>query len=189
MAAGGVPPGPPRVCAGGTHGRGTPGHVLPPCGLPRFPRPLPRAPVRRIRGQLPRRRRPRGAHERRLQEVVGAVVAVPGGLPRARLIRAAPGVRLLAGLGAAAPGAWRRTGTRARRAGAAHEGRDVRPVQGAAVRGDEGQVHQRCGRGGVAAAPVVPPEHCHCLPARRRRRRIALRQVHPLRLGWWPTVG
>jgi hypothetical protein len=120
--------------------------------------------------------------------VVGAVVPVPGGVPRARRGRAAPGGRLLARRGAAAQGPRRRARARAGRAGAALEGRRVRPVQGAAVRGDKGQVRQRGGRGPMGAAPVVPAERRHSLPARRRRRGLALRQVHPLRLGCMDAV-
>ena len=179
VAAGGGPPGPPRVRA-----RGAPGRLLPLRSLPRLPRPLPRDPLRRVRGRLRRFPFP----FRRVQEVVGAVVPVPGGVARARRGRAATGVRLLARRGAAALGPWRRARARAGRAGAPLEGRRVRPVQGAAVRGDEGQVRQRGGRGRVGTAPVVSAEHRHTLPPRRRRRRLALRQVHRLHLGWMEVI-
>lgn len=69
------------------------------------------------------------------------------------------------------------------RAGAPDEGCGVRPVQGAAVRGDEGQVRQRRGRRCVGPAPVVLPEHRRRLPARRRRRHHVLRQVHLVLVG------
>jgi hypothetical protein len=50
------------------------------------------------------------------------------------------------------------------------------------VRADQGQLRQRRGRRGVGTAPVVLPQRRHRLPPRRRRRRLALRQAHPLRV-------
>lgn len=110
---------------------------------------------------------------------MGALLPVPPHVAGAGRRGPLPGPRLLGTVAAAAAGTGRRPGARQVRAGAADEGRQLRPVQGAA----DLEADEELERGGeVAASAMVLAESRHHLPSLRCRDRLPGLPFHTLRL-------